>query len=973
MAELEAGGVTKERRRSSIVNTILTKSIFRSGSALPSPADEFNDSRIAFSKLCLEAKPFAAGSAGQVYRGTYNEETEVAAKATFDSMFNKSNEELEQEFKVLSRLRHPNVLRFYGTAVNEIEDIFYLVTEYCGGGTLQEYATRSNPAFTPARSGDIIKQILSAVEYMHGVGLVHLDLKLLNVLLSHDGTVRICDLGAAQNTTTVMQSGSGTRYYMPPEAFALEELDKSYDSASWDIYSLSVMIVEMWNRGHPWHEVWPTKIQALLVAGERPDFPTPCSVSLAFAPPPDLRALVYSMWAKDPRARPEVAEVLETFQVIAELLVRQGSAHESWSTVDWESGLEKEKESFTEQDEGRGEQGAEEERGGGGGLSIALGEETYCSDEESGGVFQPSLSSQDSEGSLPFRMSSHEDFALNAGWHPESGTQQERNLALKLFWKKTPPNAVDMTRWYEDAISSRGSPWCLLNTPRKWKVEGVDQVEGRRTIGGVPNKTVTRAISTSTSTTFLFDPNDYRETVRLPLKAGLRRTRWIVCAYLSPTQRLVRCVDGFVSIEEEAFPFALATLRVYSLQAGDGGKRDGGMVSPGAAEVDGSCDVGAMAAVNDQEWLGTGFDGDGPPSDLAALRRARIAVFEVDSVSRGAIKFEVRDQPFRVLQEVGPGFYNVRVPFVMHGAVDIGSHLSMIRLKNAKILVLGAVDPNGNAVGQRRKGEMREDIDRLTRGGSLIEAVIATHPFHARFFEPFYAVYGGAGLGIQTEKTSRSSTFQQNLSRIKYYGTPRHLRTLPQIPWIGDVSDPAVQRLWVEDGVHMRVPAGTEFVDPQPPESNHLSSLLVYHERSKCVHNDDCFCLYQSKRSSMGTQALASLSGVKNGELNFHPSFTRGALTDPKGFQSSIESILEDWPMECLCTAHNGRVYRGANTKIRQLLEKSRVKIDEMASAMPPPLSAEERAERALTKEQKRAGSWKPFSLNSDDPRCECG
>jgi hypothetical protein len=104
----------------------------------------------------------------------------------------------------------------------------------------------------------------------------------------------------------------------------------------------------------------------------------------------------------------------------------------------------------------------------------------------------------------------------------------------------------------------------------------------------------------------------------------------------------------------------------------------------------------------------------------------------------------------------------------------------------------------GNAVGQRRKGELREDIDRLTRGGALIEAVLATHPFHAHGFEPFYAVYGGSGLGIRAEQTkpARRSSFtsavldtavvRQNTSHIKYYGTPRHIRKLPHIPWVGD-------------------------------------------------------------------------------------------------------------------------------------------------------------------------------------------
>jgi hypothetical protein len=151
-----------------------------------------------------------------------------------------------------------------------------------------------------------------------------------------------------------------------------------------------------------------------------------------------------------------------------------------------------------------------------------------------------------------------------------------------------------------------------------------------------------------------------------------------------------------VSKEEEAFPFALATLRVYSLQDGDGGKRDGGATAAAAVAGAAAHDTGGVS-VNNQEWFGSGFDSDEPISFQSALRRARVAVFEVDSVSRGAIRFNVRDQPFKVLQELGSGFFNVRVPFIVYGTADIGTHMSMARLKNGRFLVLGTVDPNGEA------------------------------------------------------------------------------------------------------------------------------------------------------------------------------------------------------------------------------------------------------------------------------------
>ena len=66
------------------------------------------------------------------------------------------------------------------------------------------------------------------------------------------------------------------------------------------------------------------------------------------------------------------------------------------------------------------------------------------------------------------------------------------------------------------------------------------------------------------------------------------------------------------------------------------------------------------------------------------------------------------------------------------------------------------------------------ELDYLTQNGALIDGVIATHPFHTTYFTTFHAMYPNA----------------------KYYGTPRHIRMIPSIPWAGDVDTGAVRALW---------------------------------------------------------------------------------------------------------------------------------------------------------------------------------
>jgi glyoxylase-like metal-dependent hydrolase (beta-lactamase superfamily II) len=132
------------------------------------------------------------------------------------------------------------------------------------------------------------------------------------------------------------------------------------------------------------------------------------------------------------------------------------------------------------------------------------------------------------------------------------------------------------------------------------------------------------------------------------------------------------------------------------------------------------------------------------------------------------------------LYEVATNFWNIRVSFKMFaGFVDLGSQMSLIRLKNGKFLVIDTV---------MLTDQTRAAIDRLTENGTKIEAVIAVHPFHTLAFPAFYEAY----------------------PKAEYYGTPRHLRRLTQIPWVGSLEDCNIRKKW-EPEVEMRIPAGEEF------------------------------------------------------------------------------------------------------------------------------------------------------------------
>jgi hypothetical protein len=242
--------------------------------------------------------------------------------------------------------------------------------------------------------------------------------------------------------------------------------------------------------------------------------------------------------------------------------------------------------------------------------------------------------------------------------------------------------------------------------------------------------------------------------------------------------------------------------------------------------------------------------------------------------------------------EVGPGFYNMKGSFTfLGGLVDIGTQMSLVRLNSGKFLVIDTCGLSADA---------KQEIDDLTDGGTLIEAVIATHPFHTMFFAPFYEFY----------KTPR------------YYGCPRHLRNIKAVPWTGNLIDVEVRQLW-EPEVSMRIPDGGEF--DNPPENIHFSSVFLYHRASKVIHVDDTINYFDKEHTGWTLSTLFWLLGVRTGRLSFHPTITSGGLYNtpeaPWQFKAWVEKLLQDWDFDTICAAHCGTMRGGAKDALAKTLK----------------------------------------------------
>jgi len=144
-----------------------------------------------------------------------------------------------REARVAARVSHPNLVRMFDYS-GEAERP-YIVMEYVAGGTLTD-RIRAEGA-DEVDLDRLARELLGALNAIHGAGIVHRDVKPSNVLLDRDGDARLTDFGIAQPEDATQITGTGevigTLKYMAPEVLAGNQATERSD-----LYALGVVLRE---------------------------------------------------------------------------------------------------------------------------------------------------------------------------------------------------------------------------------------------------------------------------------------------------------------------------------------------------------------------------------------------------------------------------------------------------------------------------------------------------------------------------------------------------------------------------------------------------------------------------------------------------------------------------------------------------------------------------------------------------------
>ncbi|XP_044633605.1 serine/threonine-protein kinase 10 isoform X1 [Equus asinus] len=246
------------------------------------------------------------GAFGKVYKAKNKETGALAAAKVIET---KSEEELEDyivEIEILATCDHPYIVKLLGAYFYDGK--LWIMIEFCPGGAVDAIMLELDRGLTEPQIQVVCRQMLEALNFLHGKRIIHRDLKAGNVLMTLEGDIRLADFGvSAKNLKTLQKRDSfiGTPYWMAPEVVMCETMkDTPYDYKA-DIWSLGITLIEMAQIEPPHHELNPMRVLLKIAKSDPPTLLTPSKWSLEF------RDFLKTALDKNPETRPSAAQLLE--------------------------------------------------------------------------------------------------------------------------------------------------------------------------------------------------------------------------------------------------------------------------------------------------------------------------------------------------------------------------------------------------------------------------------------------------------------------------------------------------------------------------------------------------------------------------------------------------------------------------------------------------------------------------------------
>jgi serine/threonine-protein kinase len=243
------------------------------------------------------ARTIGRGGMGAVYLADDRQLGEqVALKVMAQNLAEdpQAAERFRREVGAARKITHPNVIRIHD--LGDDAGLLFLTMEYCPSQTL-EALLRERGRLELAEARPLIGAICDALDAAHAAGVVHRDLKPLNVLVNPERQVRVIDFGLAKASYLAGATATGmilgTPEYMAPEQVRGQPVDHRTD-----LYALAALTFRMLCGRTPFRADTPIAV-GFMQCSQAPPAPS----SLAPGLPAGIEETILKGLSKDPAQR----------------------------------------------------------------------------------------------------------------------------------------------------------------------------------------------------------------------------------------------------------------------------------------------------------------------------------------------------------------------------------------------------------------------------------------------------------------------------------------------------------------------------------------------------------------------------------------------------------------------------------------------------------------------------------------------
>ncbi|KAG6907970.1 hypothetical protein DXG01_006695 [Tephrocybe rancida] len=255
-------------------------------------------------KVDMTGYPISSGGFGEVYMADYQGKA-ICVKVTFS-----------REAVVWGQLSHPNILPFYGIhRLNDPLNRMCLVSPWMFNGNIHDYLKKKPDADrTP-----LISDIAAGMKYLHENGVVHGDLKCLNILVTDSEQACLADFGLSYVTDASGLKGyalssqhadGGTPGFDAPELVDPDKDDASRKTEASDVYAFGMVCYEILAGERPFGKVKAIAVIQKIMKGQHPQRPIrkgPLERGLT----EEMWKMMKRCWAQNPDERPTAAEIVQ--------------------------------------------------------------------------------------------------------------------------------------------------------------------------------------------------------------------------------------------------------------------------------------------------------------------------------------------------------------------------------------------------------------------------------------------------------------------------------------------------------------------------------------------------------------------------------------------------------------------------------------------------------------------------------------